>query len=226
MIKKMMVKKKLSKKRFSKNDRKGNKFSLSGGYKKSFSYIKDSKDFIYSAILLFFIFGVIGLFFQDLVNLFFSSVLGIPLNEKIFDFIQKLWEQTQGKSHFDLISYIFLNNLQGSFIGLMLGIFLGIPTLIATVLNGYLLGFVAFFSIQESGVFVLWRLLPHGVFELPAIFISLGLGFRLGLFPFINKKSDSFFESVIESLRVFLFVILPLLVIAAIIEGTLIFLGS
>lgn len=222
MIKKKMVKKK----KFSKNGKKGNKFSLSREYKKSFSYMKDSKDFIYSAILLFFIFGAIGLFFQDLVNLFFSSILGIPLNEKIFDFIQKLLEQTQGKSHFDLISYIFFNNLQSSFMGLVLGILLGIPTLIATVLNGYLLGFVVFFSIQESGVFVLWRILPHGVFELPAIFVSLGLGFKLGLFPFIRKKKDSFFGFVMESLRVFFLIIFPLLVIAAIIEGTLIFLSS
>lgn len=206
------------------NKRKG--FVFREEYKKSFLYIKDSKNFIYSAIILFFIFGVIGLFFQDLVNLFFSSVLGIPLNEKIFDFIQKLLEQTEGKSHFGLISYIFFNNLQGSFMGLILGVLLGIPTLIATVLNGYLLGFVAFFSIQESGVFVLWRVLPHGIFELPAIFISLGLGFRLGLFPFISKKNDSFFGFIMESLRVFLFVVLPLLVVAAIIEGTLIFLGS
>ena len=34
----------------------------------------------------------------------------------------------------------------------------------------------------------LFRLLPHGIFELPAIFISLGLGLRFGMFIFQKEK--------------------------------------
>jgi stage II sporulation protein M len=68
------------------------------------------------------------------------------------------------------------------------------------------------------------NLLPHGIFELPAIFISFGMGLKFGTFLFYKEKMKKFAEFFSNSLRVFVFVILPLLVIAAIIEGSLIFL--
>ena len=71
---------------------------------------------------------------------------------------------------------------------------------------------------------VLWRIFPHGIFELPAVFISLGLGLKLGTFIFQRNKLKAFAEFFWNSLRVFLFIVLPLLIIAAIIEGSLIFL--
>ncbi|HJX50295.1 MAG TPA: stage II sporulation protein M, partial [Candidatus Nanoarchaeia archaeon] len=70
---------------------------------------------------------------------------------------------------------------------------------------------------------VLLRLLPHGIFEFPAIILALATGIRLGLFWFSDNKKKEFVKRVEGSLRVFLFVILPLLIIAAIIEGFLIF---
>ena len=61
-----------------------------------------------------------------------------------------------------------------------------------------------------------------GDFELPALFISIGLGLKLGLFLFIRQPKERFFNYLINSLRVFIFIILPLLLLAAIIEGLLI----
>jgi len=69
----------------------------------------------------------------------------------------------------------------------------------------------------------LWRILPHGIFELPAVFIALGMGLKFGGFIFQKEKIKSLREYFWNSLRVFLFVVLPLLIIAGIIEGTLIF---
>jgi len=104
------------------------------------------------------------------------------------------------------------------FFGIMLSIF---PVLSALV-NGYVLGFVASKVSAGSGFFVLWRLLPHGIFELPALFISLGLGLKLGTFVFQKKKLKTLREYLFETIRVFFFIIIPLLIIAAIIEGSLI----
>jgi len=174
-------------------------FSLSGEYKKCFSFIKESKNFIYVAILLFLIFSVIAFFFKDLINSFFISTFKINLNENI--------------------GFIFTNNVQSSFLGMMLGIAFGLFPLMALVINGYLLGFVANVSVKTEGIFVLWRILPHGIFELPAVLISLGLGFRLGSTLF--RRNSSFRFDFFNSLRVFLLIILPLLIIAAIIEGFL-----
>ena len=194
-------------------------FSLSGEYKKCFSFIKESKNFIYVAILLFLIFSVIAFFFKDLINSFFISTFKINLNENIFNFVEHILKKTEGMDSRQLIGFIFTNNVQSSFLGMMLGIAFGLFPLMALVINGYLLGFVANVSVKTEGIFVLWRILPHGIFELPAVLISLGLGFRLGSTLF--RRNSSFRFDFFNSLRVFLLIILPLLIIAAIIEGFL-----
>lgn len=222
-------------------------------YQKSWSYIKESKKFIYFVIGVFFIFTLIG-FFIPTSDFFMQQIL---------EFIKELIEKTKGMSQGELISFIFLNNLYSSFFGMILGIFLGVFPIILAIMNGYLLGFVASLSVQDGGILVLWRIFPHGIFELPAIFISLGLGLKLG-FPFVyryviyfHKKKNylalfllilflllpilltlifsrklrkiqlvDFNNRFWNSLRVFFFVVVPLLIIAGIIEGTFIFLSG
>ena len=123
-----------------------------------------------------------------------------------------------------LFIFIFQNNLKSSFIGLTSGILLGILPLIMIFFNGYLLGFISNKVTQAYNFGVLWRLLPHGIFEIPAIIISLGLGVRIGVslistdFKQIKKNLLYHIEN---SLIVFLFVVFPLLLIAALIEAAL-----
>jgi len=217
----MKKKRSLVKKKSKKED-----FSLKTEYKKSWAYLKDSKDFVYIVILLFFIFAVIGFFFQDLVNLFVNWILGIDLNSQILEFIKQMLEQTEGMGQQELIGFIFFNNLQSSFFSMILGVGFSILPIIAVVSNGYLLGVVAWITVQAEGPLVLWRLLPHGIFELPAIFLSLGLGLKLGTFLFRKDGRVSFKCYFINSLRIFLLIILPLLIIAALIEGSLIVLSG
>lgn len=195
---------------------KNKKFNLREEYRKSWAYIKESKKFIYFVILLFLIFSFIGFF--------------IPapdfLSKYIISYLKSLLEQTKDFSNFDWIKFIFFNNLKSSFFAVIFGVFFGIFPFFGAIVNGYLLGFVASMSVADGGFLVLWRILPHGIFELPAIFISLGLGLRLGSFIFEKKKKNSFKMFFLNSLRVFFYIILPLLIIAAIIEGNLISLGS
>ncbi len=197
-------------------------FSIVSEYEKCFAFLKESKDFIYSTILLFFIFGVIGFFFQDIVQLVFRSLFKIDLNAQLLEYLKNLILQTQGMDYSQLMGFIFLNNIQSSFLGLAFGIFFGIFPLISLLFNGYVLGFVAAISVKVSGMGILWKILPHGIFELPAVFISLGLGIKLGSYLFVHRKKSSFKEWLINSLRIFLLVVFPLLVVAAIIEATLI----
>jgi stage II sporulation protein M len=191
------------------------KFSLKEEYVKSFNYIKKSKNFIYFSISLFFLFSLIGLF------------VPVPefIEEEILKIISELIQKTNGLGLGGLIGFIFTNNFQSSFFSVIFGAILGILPIFAIIFNGYLLGFVVSIVIKSGGIFSLWKILPHGIFELPAIFISFGLGIKLGSFIFYKKKLFLFKEYFWNSLRVFLFIIFPLLVIAAIIEGTLIFLN-
>ena len=188
-------------------------FNLKKEYKKSWDYLKESKNFIYIIIVVFFVFVLIGFFIPAPSS----------LKEQILRFIEELLEKTQGMSQWELIKFIFLNNLQSSFDGMIFGVLLGIFPIIAAIANGYLLGFVSSISVENGGFLVLWRLLPHGIFELPAIFISLGLGLKFGTFVFQKRKFECFKEYFFNSLRVFFLIVIPLLIIAGVIEGSLIF---
>lgn len=188
-------------------------FNLKEEYSKSWEYLKESKNFIYAIIAIFFIFVLIGFFLPA----------PAPITEQILKFIQELLEKTENMSQGELVKFIFLNNLQSSFFSMVFGVLFGIFPMIAVIANGYLLGFVASMSVKVGGSLILLKLLPHGIFELPAIFISLGLGLKLGMFIFQKKKFESLQKYLWNSLRVFFFIVLPLLIIAAIIEGSLIF---
>ena len=188
-------------------------FNLKKEYIESWNYIKESKNFIYVAIAIFFASFILAFFVQP----------SEALLSYILEFIEELLGKTQGMSAIELMGFIFFNNLQSSFFGMIFGMVLGVFPVLAAIANGYVLGFVSSFSVVEQGASSLLRLLPHGIFELPAIFISLGLGLKLGSFIFEKNKYESFRNFFRNSLRVFLFIIIPLLIIAAIIEGVLIF---
>ena len=182
-------------------------------YVLSLDYVKDSRKFIYATIGVFVFFVILGAFVP----------VPAAISEKIRTFIQQLLSQTEGLSWFGLVKFIFFNNVQSSFAGMIFGFFLGIFSVLTALINGYVVGFVAMLAVKEGGVSVLWRLFPHGIFELPALFISLGMGLKFGTFFFQKNKMDSFKEYLLNSLRVFVFIVIPLLLIAAFIEGTLIF---
>lgn len=190
------------------------RFNLKEEYIKSLNYIKEIKNFIFIIILVFFLFVFIGYF--------------IPapeyLENEILRFIQELLEKTKGMSPIQLIRFIFFNNLISSFLAVILGFFLGIFPLISGISNGYILGFISSLSVQSQGVSVLYRLLPHGIFELLAVFISLGMGLKIGTFFFRKNRKIPLKEYFLNSLRTFILIVIPLLIIAAIIEGSLIFL--
>ena len=245
---------------------------------KSIKDLKKYSKYIWFMFLLFFAIGILGLAFP----IFFE--------EQIINLIKNLLEKTKGLSAIELTRFIIINNTQGAFLGLTLGIFLGIFPLFMVIVNGYVLGFVANKSISIDGIFVLWKLLPHGIFEIPAIMISTGLGLMIGfsimkdciknyskkisdlatitlmmlsLLPFfiisilyasnpsiestpsiltsilsflsfiifltymiftfsIKKLRKSLFNNIISSLRIFIFIVIPLLLIGGIIEGILI----
>jgi len=155
----------------------------------------------------------------------FFVPLPAEISKELLDYFRKIIEETKGFGLFDLIIFLFRNNSFSGFMGLFFGVVLGIFPVINAIINGLVLGFVSNLSVTESGAFSLWRLLPHGIFELPAIFISLGLGVKLSTFIFKKDKLDSLRDFLEKSFWSFLLIVIPLLVLAAIIEGTLIYLG-
>ena len=192
------------------------KFFISN-YKKCWDFLLESKWFIVFA------FGVFALMF--LIGFAFPIFFRV----EIFELIRELILKVEGKGTLDLIVFIFLNNVWASFMAMALGILVGVFPLVTCVANGYLLGFVAREAVMVDGIFALWRILPHGVFELPAVLFSVGIGMRLGAEVLGIRCKEKGVRNVgyvfWEGLRFFVFVVFPLLVVAGIIEGVLIGIG-
>ena len=179
---------------------------FSKNYKKCWKFAQESRWFIVFTLGLFSLTFLIGFAFP----VFFRM--------EIFAFIEELMLKLEGKGVWELVVFIFLNNLQASFMAMALGVFLGIFPITICVVNGDLLGFVAREAVAAEGILTMWRIFPHGIFELPAIIFSIGIGIKIGMSVFDRKLKYNFKEG----LRIFVFVVFPLLVVAGVIEGLLV----
>lgn len=179
-------------------------------YKLSWKYLKEVRFYLLTVFCLLIIGALVGYFFP----IFFQDF--------IRNYLKELVEKTQGYSALEMILFIFKNNFQSSLMVLILGIVAGIFPIISGLFNGYLIGFVIAKAAEVSGLSVALNLLPHGIFEIPAIILSMGMGIKMASFLFAKKKKIQFFYDLENSLRVFVLIVLPLLIIAALIEGILI----
>jgi len=178
-------------------------------FAKGFDYLKESRRYVYFIFFLFVFGGLAGFFFPD--NFTF-----------IDETLRNLVGRVEGLNTIELTIFIFTNNSISAFSGLVIGIFLGIMPIFSSLFNGVVLGYVFNGVAQLNGYGDFWRILPHGIFELPAIFISLGLGVKLGMFIFSKRRWKEFERRFVNSLFVFVTIVLPLLIVAAIIESILI----
>ncbi len=176
-------------------------------FKEAVLYVKSVSKYIYASIIIF-VFGAIAGFILKNELSFIDEVL------------RKIISQTIGLGPTEMIFFILQNNLQSAIISIILGSLFGIFPIINSFSNGVIIGYVMSLVYAEAGIWQFWRLLPHGIFELPAIFISFGIGMKLG---FSILKKD-FRKHLYNSANVALMIVIPLLIIAAFIEGLLIIL--
>lgn len=141
--------------------------------------------------------------------------------EEIRAFIEEMLKSLQGMSFFETALFIFYNNLRSAVFSIIFGLILGIYPIATALFNGYLLGFISRGAANSNGIHILWRIFPHGVFELPAVIFSIGIGIKIG-FDFLRPDSKPLRENFKDALKFFIIVILPLLLIAAIIETILV----
>ncbi len=149
-------------------------------------------------------------------------------NPGIIDELMGQFEETYGwiaeESPIMIMWFIFANNTLNSFVAMLLGTLFGIWPVIFILVNGFFIGVVVFSSVQEYGILVvLSALLPHGIIELPMIFISASIGLRLGVLAFqkifnTNENEIRFKYELFSAIKFFVTVIVPVLFIAAIIE--------
>jgi uncharacterized membrane protein SpoIIM required for sporulation len=119
-------------------------------------------------------------------------------------------------------SAIMTNNLSVSFMTFAAGITAGLGTLYLLFFNGMMLGVIGVACANYQMSVPLWSfVIPHGVLELPAIFIAGGAGLRLAqalMFPGMLSRRDSLASGGADAVRLLVGVI-PMLLVAGSIEG-------
>ncbi len=140
--------------------------SLKEKYENILELINEAKWFIVFMFAIFCLFFILGFSFQ-----FFRAPIIIIIKNLALSF--------EGLNTFQIISKIFLNNFTSSLLGMLLGIGFGFLSIFSSLFNGYISGLVAREAVNSEGLYILWKLIPHGIFELTAIFISLGIGLFL-----------------------------------------------
>lgn len=119
-------------------------------------------------------------------------------------------------------SAIMTNNLSVGFTTFALGITGGMGTVYMMAFNGLLIGVIGVACYFAGMSLQLWSFVaPHGVLELPAIFIAGAASFRVAhglLFPGVLPRRESLARSGSEAVQLLLGTI-PILIVAGIIEG-------
>jgi stage II sporulation protein M len=117
---------------------------------------------------------------------------------------------------------IFIRNTVSLTLSFLFSPFLCLSPLVTLLINGWILGFVSMAALEKvSVIYLLAGILPHGVFELPAIIIGEASAFSFGsaiiLAIFIkSRRTDLKFE-IMRSVR-YLILAIILLIPAALIE--------
>lgn len=172
------------------------------------------------ACLLFAIGGVAGLLLSVTRPEFMRLFLGPHMIETIDK--HKMWTDSVVAIKPLASSAIMTNNMSVTFLTFAYGITAGIGTVYMMVFNGVMIGVVGTACWFGGMSLPLWSFVaPHGVLELPAIFIAGGAGLRIAqgmLFPGLLPRRDSLARAGGEAVRLLLGVI-PILIIAGTIEG-------
>jgi uncharacterized membrane protein SpoIIM required for sporulation len=119
-------------------------------------------------------------------------------------------------------SAVMTNNMSVGFMTFALGITAGLGTIYMLLFNGLLIGVVAMACHLAGMSLKLWEFVaPHGVLELPAIFLAGGAGLRIAsglLFPGYLPRRESLVRAGSEAVQLLLGTI-PILIVAGTIEA-------
>ncbi len=181
---------------------------------------RQNLNYTLAAFLIFLLAGVVGAAITYHDPDFKVKILGPGMVDTIDR--HQMWTQSIVGIKPMASSSIMTNNLSVSFMAFASGITGGLGTIYMMIFNGLLIGVIGTACFYSGMSLQLWSFVaPHGVLELPAIFIAGGAGLRLAhglLFPGFLPRRESVARAGAEAVRLLLGSI-PLLFVAGIIEA-------
>jgi uncharacterized membrane protein SpoIIM required for sporulation len=183
--------------------------------------VQDSAGYIALAIALFVGAGAVAWWFAWMDPAFMPLIVPPPIISQVRD-NQELWMGSIVGVEPFASSSIMINNIRVSFAAIAGGMTAGIFTAYIMLLNGCMIGAIGALVTQHHLAYPFWAFVfPHGSLELPAIFLAGGSGFLLGralLFPGAMWRIDALKHYGQQAARL-IYGVIPMLVIAGIIEG-------
>lgn len=171
-------------------------------------------------VAIFFFTGIVAWVITAKDPAFAYRLLGPRMMETIEQ--RKMWTESIVTVKPLASSGIMTNNLSVAFSTFAMGITGGIGTIWMIVINGLLIGVIGAATWKAGMAVQLWSFVaPHGVLELPAIFIAGGAGLEIArgmLFPRMLPRRVSLVKAGGRAAKLLLGTI-PLLVVAGLIEG-------
>jgi uncharacterized membrane protein SpoIIM required for sporulation len=172
------------------------------------------------AVLIFAIAGLVGAVLTYQNPDFKAKLLGPQMVETIDR--HEMWTHSIVGIKPLASSAIMTNNMSVGFTTFALGITAGLGTIYMMAFNGLLMGVIGMACWLAGMSLQLWSFVaPHGVLELPAIFIAGGAGFRVAqglLFPGVLPRRDSLARAGLEAVKLLVGTV-PILIIAGLIEA-------
>ena len=147
------------------------------------------------------------------------------LSEQLMEALRSSVEPLTTQGALMLLGLILLNNASKCLGAILLGLLFGLAPLMFDVVNGFILGLLAVASakVEAAPFSFLVKLAPHGVLEVPAMLFSVAVGLREGVAMIRKLRGEevSLKEEAKQGLRLFVRLVLPLLLLAAVVEAFL-----
>jgi uncharacterized membrane protein SpoIIM required for sporulation len=183
--------------------------------------VQNSRGYIALATALFVAAGLVSWWLSWQDPTFIALIVPEALISQVRD-RQELWMGSIiGIEPFASTS-IMINNIKVAFSALAGGMTAGMFTTYIVLLNGVMIGTIGALVGQNNLAFPFWAFVfPHGALELPAIFLAAAAGFLLAraiLFPGVYRRADAL-KLYGQQAAQLIFGIVPMLVLAGIIEG-------
>lgn len=183
--------------------------------------VQQSRGYIALSVVLFVGAGLVSWWFAWRDPTFLALIVPPELISQVRD-RQELWTGSIVGTEPFASTNIMINNIRVTFNVLAGGMTAGILTTYIVLLNGVLIGAIGALVGQNNLAFPFWAFVfPHGALELPAIFMSAGAGFLLAkaiVFPGKYRRVDALKQYGQQAAQL-MFGVVPLLVIAGMIEG-------
>lgn len=175
-------------------------------YRESIDSVSEARTCIFIAIALYCCAAFLGWTYAD--NFSFLE-----------DQIKRLAAQFAGKNAIAFIFKIFVHNLIATYVAMCFVVLFGVVPTIIAVINGLILGWIIAKSPGGATANIWLVLIPHGIFEWPAMMISWGVGLWRGVGYRFSQTGSTWKQRWETANKIYFTITMPLLFIAAVIEG-------